>query len=99
MTYEVGPSIKLARSNRLQSLPCAKCDKDTPHKGAECIYCGSLNINPVVARHARNKEARAKMTYTERMFRGERERNAISRARREALAKAAEESRKKWEGK
>jgi hypothetical protein len=99
MSYEVNPNVRLARSGRLTSMPCTTCNKDTPHKGAVCIYCKQLTANPIAERNARNKKLRATLSHNQLMWRGEQERSKLISAKREAEKRAAEESRKKWEGK
>jgi hypothetical protein len=99
MSYEMNPSLRLARSNKFTSMPCDTCNKDTPHKGAVCIYCGKLSVNPIAERNARNKRLRATLSHNQLMWRGEQERFKLINAKREAEKRAAEESRKKWEGK
>ena len=98
MTYSVSPLARLAWSERFRTCMCVKCEKDAPHKYGRCIYCGTLNNDPFIAKNAELKAARAKKTYNQRLFDGEQMRNKIAQDKKHALRKAAEESRKKWEG-
>lgn len=98
MTYEVSGHVRIARSGRTIVLPCEKCGKETPHRKAQCIYCGSVSVNPQAAAFSRLKEKRAAKGYVRCMIDGARAKATISRDKREARKRAAEESRKKWEG-
>lgn len=98
MTYEVGGHVRIARSGRTIVLPCEKCGKETPHRKAQCIYCGSVSVNPQAAAFSRLKEKRAAKSYGQRIIDGARVRGAVQWEKRQFFKRAAEESRKKWEG-
>lgn len=97
MTYEVGGHVRIARSGKFITLPCAKCEKETPHRKAQCIYCGSVPVNPRAEKFTKLREETAAKSYKRRMIDGAIAKAAVSRDKREARKRAAEESRRKWE--
>ncbi len=77
--------------SRMVARECAACGKDTPHKGLECIYCGTRIIPPPMRRDGKT------------LSRGQRRAYAIGlrhahHDRKEAEHRAAERSRQQFEG-
>lgn len=97
MSYEKQPN-RLARSTRIYSRPCVKCEKDTPHKGQACIFCGSPVTNPFAYSTNFGKARRQIMSFRRMVIESERRARYLSSERSKAFQRAAEESRKKWEG-
>lgn len=97
MTF--GNANRGATWTTLQARPCTKCGTDTPHRGGNCLKCGEVQKS-LAPGDPLYKVARGKAkTFSGRQRVMASIRAKITRDKREALKRQAEESRKKFENK